>query len=264
MKEQVECIRAMEMREDDVIVCAFSRSGTHWLWEVASMLLTGKVEYEKHTKENAMLEAIEMEKTGALPSPRLLNTHLPVSMLPRQVKDKRIKVILVYRNVKDVFVSLYYNMLGMPGTENYTWDIHERMFLTDDCMYGTYVFYHKGMDSFIKDNPDVPVFRVSYEDTKEDPVGVVKKLAEFLGVTATSEFCSQVAEACSFQKLKEADKHKIQMPIIEQLPPEHKPVMYRKGEVGDWKNHLTVARSERLDAAIKQLEGCDYHFRYTL
>ena len=28
MKEQIECIRALEMRVDDVILCAFPKSGT--------------------------------------------------------------------------------------------------------------------------------------------------------------------------------------------------------------------------------------------
>nr|KAG5690249.1 hypothetical protein BaRGS_026701 [Batillaria attramentaria] len=234
MKEQIECIKALEMRDDDVILCAFPKCGTHWLWEVGSMLLSGKAEHDKRAKEFAMMEATEIEKTRALPSPRLLNTHVPVSMLPRQVKDKKVKVIHVYRNVKDVTVSLFFHAKQNPGMENFTIDLLMNTFFSDKGRKGNYFAYLKGMDEFIKSNPDIPVFNVSYEDTKE------------------------VADACSFQKMKEVDSSK---DTLDHLP---RVQMYRKGEVGDWKNHLTVAQSERLDAAMKELEGCDFRFRYTL
>ena len=32
---------------------------------------------------------------------------------------------------------------------------------------GNYFAYLKTMDTFIKDNPDVPIFNVSYEETKQ-------------------------------------------------------------------------------------------------
>lgn len=227
--EQVACIRALEMR-DDVMLISFPRSGTHWMWEVGSMLLAGKADYQHQTKGHLMLEATEIEKIEALPSPRLLNTHLPVSMLPNQVKEKGIKVIHVYRNVKDVFVSLYFNITDFSGTDELTWDIYEKMFHSDDCMYGSYFNYLKGVDQFIKDNPSVPVFNVSYEDMKEDLVSVTTRLGEFWGINnLTPELGQAVADACGFQKLKAADKHRKQMPLIEQVPLEMRPRMYRKG-----------------------------------
>nr|KAG5690251.1 hypothetical protein BaRGS_026703 [Batillaria attramentaria] len=258
MKEHIECLKALEMRDDDVILCAYPKAGTHWLWEVGSMLLAGKADYDKRSKELAMMEATEIEKIQQMPSPRLLNTHVPVSMLPRQVKDKKVKVIHVYRNIKDVFVSSYFHGKQYPSPEEITIDKVMAMNLNEMNKNGNYVAFMKSMDAFRKDNPDHPVFNVSYEDTKEDPVGTITRLAEFLGVPHTPELCRQVADACSFQRLKEADKTKEQHGLI---PPAQ---LYRKGEVGDWKNHLTVAQSERLDEYVKELEGCDFRFRYTL
>ena len=45
-----------------------------------------------------------------------------------------------------------------------------RMFTTHPfCadVNGNYFAYLKTMDTFIKDNPDVPIFNVSYEETKQ-------------------------------------------------------------------------------------------------
>nr|KAG5686798.1 hypothetical protein BaRGS_013118 [Batillaria attramentaria] len=226
--------------------------------------MAGKAEYEKNVKEHVMLEASDIDRVQQQPSPRLLNTHVPVSMLPRQVKDKKVKVIHVYRNVKDVCVSMYFHLKQrdpMPIEEFF-----EKRFLNfEGNENGNYFAYLKSMDEFIKANPDHPIFNVSFEEMKTDPVGTVTRLAEFLGVPHTPELCRQVADACTIDKMREADKSKDRSVLQKRKFGQGMNIsMYRKGEVGDWKNHLTVAQSERLDALMKQLEGCDFRFRYTL
>ncbi|XP_076457886.1 uncharacterized protein LOC143291724 [Babylonia areolata] len=62
MEEHVARLKTMELNSDDIMLMAFAKSGTHWIWEVASMLLSGKAEYEKRSKEFAMMEATEVEK----------------------------------------------------------------------------------------------------------------------------------------------------------------------------------------------------------
>ncbi|XP_070204835.1 sulfotransferase 1E1-like [Littorina saxatilis] len=259
MKEQLDCIRALEMREDDVIICAFPKSGTHWLWEVSCMLLTGKAEYETRAKEQVMLEAAQIQAVEQMTSPRVLNTHVPASMLPKQVKDKRVKVIHVYRNVKDVFTSLYFHFKQHPKREHLTLEsLFTQSYFSPNNYNGNYFASLKTMDSFIKDNPDIPVFNVSFEDTKKDPVNTVSRLGEFLGVEASPELCADIARATSFSNMQQADTNKHH--------PQHMPPVriYRKGEVGDWTNHLTVAQSERLDMDMKKLKGCSFSFTYTL
>ncbi|XP_076452612.1 sulfotransferase 1A1-like [Babylonia areolata] len=258
LAEHVQCLQDLEMREDDVMILAYPKAGTHWLWEITSMLLAGKAEHEKRVKEMAMMEATAIEHIQAQPSPRVLNSHLPLRLLPRQIKEKKVKVIQVYRNVKDLFVSKYFHMKQMPGGEGMTWDLFEEEFFSETAPMGNFFNYMKEEYQFRKDNPDIPFFVVSFEDSKEHPGKVIRKLAQFLGVEASDQLCQDIAEATTLTKMREADKLKQKashIPLIN---------FYRKGQVGDWKNHMTVAQSERFDAAIKQLESCDYNFRFEL
>lgn len=84
------------------------------------MLLSGKAEYEKRSKNMAMMEATQIEELEKMASPRVMNTHVPAFMLPKQVKDKKVKIIHVYRNLKDTFVSLYFHFKQNPGRETLT------------------------------------------------------------------------------------------------------------------------------------------------
>ena len=62
----------------------------------------------------------------------------------------------------------------------------------------------------------------------QHPVETVRRLAQFLGVEASDQLCQDIADACSFQKMKQADKDKTS-PQGTIFPMELQ--MYRKGEV---------------------------------
>ena len=69
--------------------------GTHWLWEVVKMLRQGQACYADTQKEAVMLEFADVDYIKAEPSPRTLNSHLPMCHLPRQIAEKKIKVSLI-------------------------------------------------------------------------------------------------------------------------------------------------------------------------
>ncbi|KAL8565919.1 hypothetical protein ACOMHN_000496 [Nucella lapillus] len=258
VKEHVQLIKSMTMRPDDILVLAYPKSGTHFLWEITCMLVAGKAEYEKRSKMFSMMEATPFEDFDSAPSPRILNTHLPIRLLSPQIKEKKVKIINVYRNVKDVAVSSYFHFKQIPGSGINTLEDIGGPLISGPLPYGTYIDYMKQMWDYREKNPGVPVFTLSFEDIKEDPEKMVGKLAKFLGVDASPELCADIAQATSFSKMKEADKSKKYPDNV------LKQEIYRRGEVGDWKNYLTVAQSERLDAAMTQLQSCDYNFRCVL
>ncbi|VDI27093.1 Hypothetical predicted protein [Mytilus galloprovincialis] len=105
-RKHIPSIRNMEMDDDDVIICAFAKSGTHWLWEMASMLGSGKADYHGKEKTSAMFEFIPAEALRVSPKPRIYNTHFAPQCLPKQAFDKKCKILFLQRNPKDVLVSL--------------------------------------------------------------------------------------------------------------------------------------------------------------
>ena len=52
-----------------LIVC-WSNAGTHWLWEIVSMLLHKTTDYMKEAKETTMMEFKTQEELDKHPSPR--------------------------------------------------------------------------------------------------------------------------------------------------------------------------------------------------
>ena len=58
------------------------------------MLRQGQASYAETKKEAVMLEYADLDYINAEPSPRTLNSHLPMCHLPRQIAQKKIKVII--------------------------------------------------------------------------------------------------------------------------------------------------------------------------
>lgn len=255
-KGQIEDIRALELRDDDVILCAYPKAGTHWLWEVICMLLAGQAHYEPRAKELLMMDLTPIAKLHKLHEPRVLNTHLPFSMLPtRSMRARRVKVVHVYRNPRDVMVSMYYHLRQFNLVNTESLQCFSEAFLSGIVMYGHYAQYLNQMNSFIEDNPDHPVFNLSYEQMKQSPHSTLLKLAEFLGVRDISHvLVADIVEACAFNRLKQVDETKQQVKF---LGMEIGQKLYRKGVVGDWKNHLSEDEADAFDAAFNNVLDTD-------
>ncbi len=71
--------------------------------------MAGTTEGEATEKDDLMLEFISNERLEKVPSPRILNNHLLVELLPKGVFKHKCKIIYILRNPKDMAVSFYHH-----------------------------------------------------------------------------------------------------------------------------------------------------------
>ncbi|ESP02862.1 hypothetical protein LOTGIDRAFT_110936 [Lottia gigantea] len=261
-KEHFENIRDLTIRDDDIVICGYSKAGTHWLWEVLNMLRNKTTEYKKDVKEKQMIEFLQKGDLDKEPSPRVLNTHLYPSLLPKQLLEKKTKLVYLIRNPKDTAVSLYFHFYGLQGLAPYAGDVHDfiDIFLHRELGLGTWFEYVLKWEKFLQ-TTDNPVYFLPYEDMKENPVHHVKELSKFLEIDVSDKLTEDIVEACSFRNLKKASEEQKHDPL--------KPLwkegqsMYRKGQVGDWKNYFTVAENEEFDKVYQEkMKASKLQFRY--
>ncbi|XP_052759764.1 sulfotransferase 1B1-like [Mya arenaria] len=258
LKTQIEWLRSTKVFPDDVIVCAYPKCGTHWVYEIAHMLLNDTTELSRKPKEATMLEFRTREEISVLSRPRILNTHFLPSALPTEIPEKRPRIVLVLRNPKDVAVSAFFHFskeMGAKGIPCPPMDVFKNSFLTDYAPICNYFKYIKAFLKYLNDHPEVPTLTVFYEHLKKDPMAEVARIATFLGTDGCKVSHEEVMAACGFENMQKAEH------VIRES---HKDiVMYRKGQVGDWKNYFTVKESEIYDAVIaRELENTDIRFLY--
>ncbi|KAL3843153.1 hypothetical protein ACJMK2_021104 [Sinanodonta woodiana] len=260
-------IHNLSMRNDDVLLCAFMKSGTHWLWEIVQMLLRGNTEYETRTKLSAMIDIRTPEELDAIASPRVLNTHLPVDKLPNDVLSKRISIIHIIRNPKDVAVSLYHHISAMaPNGQPYPGGFPSFLPLfMDENNYLLYYWfdYILEYEEFRNRHRHFPILTVFYENLKKYPKEEILKIAKFLGTRSDDNFIGEVVDKVEFNKLKLA---------TEMLKDDDsakcyiggKSFIYRKGVVGEWRNWFSQEMNSQINTLLREkLTTCRLKFKFT-
>ena len=262
-------------RPTDIILATIPKSGTTWLKALVycvvhrghhapaderhPLLVCSPHEvvpflhsiYENHRSASPVPVLEEM------PSPRVLAVHAPFTALPPSVRESACRVVYLCRDPKDTFVSLrhYVDKIKPEGSAMTPFAEAFDLFCDGVSPFGPVwdnmaEYWKKSMA-----RPEEVVF-LRYEDLKEDTVGNVRRLAAFLGCPFTDEEAERgVPEAivtlCSMDKMRSVKANRDGMHWNGRSRFKNS-AFFRKGEVGDWKAHMTLDMARRLDGIVEE------------
>uniref|UniRef100_A0A2P2LLW4 Sulfotransferase n=1 Tax=Rhizophora mucronata TaxID=61149 RepID=A0A2P2LLW4_RHIMU len=192
----------------------------------------------------------------SLPSPRLLASHLSYSLLPNSVLKSGSRIVYICREPKDVFVSMRFFTRKIKqnwGFPSLSLEEACDLFTRGVSAYGPYWDHVLGYYKASLESPPNNILFLKYEEMKENILVQVKKLAGFLGHSFSlrkeeSGVVQEIVDLCSFENLQNLEVNRTG---TQQYLAKNE-WYFRKGEVGDWKNHLTPQMIECLDRVTEQ------------
>lgn len=257
-------LAAMPLRDGDVFISTYPKSGTTWTQKIVHLLRYGAIPLGMKLVERVPWH--ETQPWGELnidllPSPRTYKSHLDWPMTFKVEED--VKYVYIARNGKDVAVSLFHHVRGWKGFEcTEDWDGIFEMFMAGDIAFGRWFEHVLGWWR-VKDRDDV--LYLFYEDMKEDPVRELRKISQFLGLEKTDEDLVAVAQQCDFQVMQ-GDKQSNYSLNQADRRTENAQNFIRKGMVGDWQSYFSDEQSAEFDRVYAEVitARSDLRFRFTL
>ncbi|XP_063731233.1 sulfotransferase 6B1 isoform X2 [Eleginops maclovinus] len=215
--ENLKALENFKAREEDILLVAYPKCGFNWMVGVVKKIIA-----------EAPVEKAEARM------PPLMEFFGP----------EVVKILVIFRNPKDTLVSFYHFSNKNPYLPSESWDSFFSNFLSGDVVWGSY-FDHALAWEKRMDDPNVMI--VTYEELKQDLSDGIRQISSFFGYSLTEAQVQQISHGSTFSAMKESSaiSHGAMLDVI-----------FRKGEVGDWKNHFTPEQSQEMDAAFnKQLAG---------
>ncbi|KAI4971648.1 hypothetical protein ZWY2020_002562 [Hordeum vulgare] len=262
--------RRFTPRPGDVLLASPAKCGTTWLKALAFATMA-RGAYPPADPQHPLLrmnphECVpfmdELFTAGqgagleALPSPRLMNTHMHHALLPASVTDNPdCKIVFICRDPKDMLVSLWHFLRGVrPCTFADLFDSA----CEGKTPNGPIWDHLLGYWSASKTSPDNILF-LRYEEMLVDPVDHVRKLARFIGQPFSqgdevAGIPADIVKLCSFDKLKGLGANKAGSYDGKVFNFSHES-FFRKGVAGDWVNHMTPEMAQRFDTIIEDRLG---------
>ncbi|KAL5721476.1 hydroxyjasmonate sulfotransferase [Ranunculus cassubicifolius] len=252
----------------DIFLVTTPKSGTTWLKSIV-FAITQRSSYPISDPNHPLLtnnphalvpflhqlySSKDLTSEASFNSPRLFAEHVHYSMLPESVKASKCRIIYMCRDPKDVFVSMWHFgkhvfHYSLPLEEAF--DKFCRGVVWNGPHWDIALDYWKMSLA----NPEQVLF-LKFEDLKRDITNQLKKMAIHLGCPFSDEeercgVIDEIERMCSFQHLSNLEVNK-----TGSITGVKNSDFFRKGQVGDWTNLLTLSMAERLDRVVEQrLQG---------
>ncbi|KAM4073546.1 hypothetical protein ACJW30_10G027200 [Castanea mollissima] len=263
---------------NQVILSSFPKCGTTWLKALAFAIMTRSYESEPTNLlltrlSHDCVPFIEFQISSSQPKLSLdvplASTHIPYTSLPKSVINSGCKIVYICRDPKDTFVSTYHfyyklnSKAELPTNEIIEEDVLE-CFCQGLTPCGPFWDNLLGYWRASLESPERILF-IKYEDLKNETVYWVKKLAQFIGYPFSLEeedkgMVQKIIDLCSFEKMSNLEVNKngamtlelgIKKDEVNTIELKNN-IYFRKGNIGDWKNHLTPAMATRIDQITEQ------------
>ncbi|XP_055981328.1 amine sulfotransferase-like [Sorex fumeus] len=252
----LENLEDFEIRDDDVFIITYPKSGTIWTQQILSLIY-----FEEHRKQTQKMDTIErapfleynIRTTNYInrPSPRLFSSHLPYYLVPNGLKNKKAKIVYVYRNPKDVMTSFFhFSNLVVKFESADNMQSYMNTFL-DGKVVGSIWFDH--VKGWYDNRQKFNILFMSYEEMKKDLKSAVQKICKFLGKELSEDDLDAVVKQATFKNMKSDPRANYNDVLKYELGTRNDNGHFlRKGTIGDWKNHFTVEQSERFDKIFQK------------
>ncbi|KAH8371464.1 hypothetical protein KR093_007559 [Drosophila rubida] len=265
-KTMPDAIHDMEVLEDDVWLITNPKCGTTWMQELLWLLmndcnfeaaLSKDLELRSPFLEFEFLLSRDVEKAlkivEELPSPRVIKSHLPLALLPAQLWQKKAKVIYVFRDPKDAWISGYYHGLTVGlrhGTtmEQYMEELLEKETDKENPVLHAIEFYQ------LRNEPWV--YYTSFNQMKQNLRGVIDDLCKFLNKTVTEQQMERLLKHLSFEEMKKNPTTNHLWEYARIRMPNKGKVVYnftRSGKVGGYKEELSPELIAKADRHIDEI-----------
>ncbi|KAK2824692.1 hypothetical protein Q5P01_021867 [Channa striata] len=244
----LKALENITAREDDIMLVAYPKCGFNWMVGVLKKIIEASTGEKYQSKMPPLIEFMGPDVIKGLdqaPSPRFLGTHMHPDNIPATFYEKKAKMLVILRNPKDTLVSYYHfhnNNPVLPCCKS--WDSFYSDFMSGDVCWGSYFDHALAWD---KKMDDSNVMFITYEDLKQDLSEGIRQVSAFYGFSLTEAQIQQLAEQSTFKAMKENSS--ITHGVVANA-------IFRKGEVGDWKNYFTAEQSKEMDELFnKRLAG---------
>ncbi|KAM6924785.1 cytosolic sulfotransferase 3-like [Xenentodon cancila] len=255
-----ENVQNFQARPDDIVIATYPKAGTTWVSFILDQLYFCQTNSERQSTipiyERVPFLEIALpnlpngkDLADELPtSPRLIKTHYPVQFMPKSIWEQNCRIVYIARNAKDNMVSYFhFNRMNGIQPEAGDWDSFFQNFMDGKMVFGS---WYDHVNSWWKKKETYSnLHYMFFEDMVEDTAREIEKLCSFLGLTPSTEEKKKVKSEAQFDNMKMNEMANYStLPVMDfKVSP-----FLRKGKVGDWKNHFTVAQNEAFDEDYKK------------
>lgn len=207
-----ERLHNFKVRESDVWVAGFPKSGTILIHNIVRQLINGlNFNLPSRKSDDEFFDAPivfrsasdaelidSFERLNEKSSPRTFKTHLPPFLLPKNFWTIKPKIIYIARNPKDSIVSWYYMMRNVAHYEGTLSELCE-LFMNDHTVFAPFVelilsyWQLRHLDN---------VLFLTYEELSANLFDGVKQINAFLGFAYGDEQLKQLADHVSFETMR--------------------------------------------------------------